>query len=140
MAQDTRRSVSIHRTAAKQFVATNARGGELTVGEGRDGEFTPVELLMTAIGACSGIDVDILTSRRSEPESFEMEVSGDKIRDDAGNRMENLELVFRVRFPDGPDGDAARDVLPDAVTRSHDRLCTVSRTVELPSPVNVRTE
>jgi putative redox protein len=26
-------------------------------------------------------------------------------------------------------------VLPDAVRKSHDRLCTVGRTVELPSPI-----
>ena len=38
-------------------------------------------------------------------------------------------------FPHGEADDAARAVLPEAVRRSHDRLCTVSRTVELGTPV-----
>ena len=37
-------------------------------------------------------------------------------------------------------GDAARAVLPDAVRRSHDRLCTVSRTIELGIPVTSRVQ
>jgi uncharacterized OsmC-like protein len=49
--------------------------------------------------------------------------------------MTNLELTFRIRFPEGEAGDAARALLPDAVAKSHDRLCTVSRTVELGSPI-----
>jgi uncharacterized OsmC-like protein len=140
MAEDTRRSVSIERVGSRQYVATNVRGGKLSFGEGRDGEFTPVELLLTALGGCSAIDVDFITARRAEPDSFEVEATGDKIRDESGNRMENLEVVFRVRFPEGPDGDEARKVLPDAIAKSRDRLCTVSRTVELNSPVKARSE
>ena len=49
-------------------------------------------------------------------------------------------MTFRVRFPDGPEGDAARALLPDAVHRSHDRWCTVSRTVELPTPVSTHVD
>ena len=64
-----------------------------------------------------------------------VQVDGDKVRDEGGNRMEELSVTFRVRFPQGEGGDAARALLPDAVQRSHDRLCTVSRTVELGTPV-----
>jgi uncharacterized OsmC-like protein len=45
---------------------------------------------------------------------------------------------FRIAFPDGAAGDAAREVLPSALQRSHDRLCTVSRTIELGTPVSAR--
>ena len=138
MADDTHRSVSIRRTAARRYVATNVRGGELAFGEGEDTEFTPIELLLTAIAGCSAVDVDYITARRAEPESFDVEIGAEKIRDESGNRLENIEVVFRVRFPDGNDGDAARSVLPDAVAKSRDRLCTVSRTVELPTPVTMR--
>nr|WP_216853687.1 OsmC family protein [Phytoactinopolyspora halotolerans] len=127
--------------ASNHYIATNSRGGKLLLGDGDDSEFTPVELLLTAMAGCSAIDVDILTTRRSEPDSFEVEASGDKIRDDeAGNRMENLELVFRVTFPEGEAGDEARKILPDAIAKSHNRLCTVTRTVELKSSVKTRTE
>ena len=44
-------------------------------------------------------------------------------------------LITDPDFPQGEAGDRARDRLPDAVARSRDRLCTVSRTVQLPTPV-----
>lgn len=134
MSADSSRSVSLRRTAPGQMVATNPRGGELPIGTA-DSDFTPVELLLTAIAGCTALDVDALTSRRAEPDSFQVRISGDKVRDEAGNRMENLQVSFHVTFPEGEAGDAARAVLPDMVARSHDRLCTVTRTVERATPV-----
>jgi peptidoglycan/xylan/chitin deacetylase (PgdA/CDA1 family) len=52
--------------------------------------------------------------------------------------MVDLALDFSVEFPPGEAGDAARSILPDAMAKSHDRLCTVTRTVELGTPVAVR--
>jgi len=127
--------VTITRTSAGRYTAANGRGGTLDFGTGDVDDFTPVELFLAAIGGCTAVDVDILTTRRAEPESFVVQVDGDKVRDDGGNRMEDLSVTFRLRFPGGEGGDAARALLPDAVQRSHDRLCTVSRTVELGAPV-----
>jgi putative redox protein len=92
-------------------------------------------LLLAAIGGCTAIDVDAVTSRRAEPSSFTIEVEGEKIRDALGSRMTDLAVTFKVSFPEGEGGDAARALLPDAVRRSHDSLCTVSKTVELGTPV-----
>jgi uncharacterized OsmC-like protein len=131
-------SLTIERVAAGTFAAVNDRGGRIVVGTGGGANFTPVELLMIAIAGCTAIDVDILTSRRSEPDKFEIAVDADKVRDDAGNHLENIEVTYRLTFPAGAAGDQARAILPDAVQRSHDRLCTVSRTVELPTPVATR--
>jgi putative redox protein len=69
-----------------------------------------------------------------------VEVAGDKVRDESGNRMQELSVTFRLKFPDDQGGDAARALVPEAVQRSHDRLCTVSRTVELGTPVATRIE
>jgi len=140
MSEQTRRSVTLRRTAAGRLVATNARGVELAVSGSGDDTFSPVELLLAAIAGCTALDVDALTSRRAEPESFELRASGDKIRDQSGNRLENVEVVFDVTFPAGEGGDAARAVLPDMVARSHDRLCTVTRTVERGTEVRFRIE
>ncbi|NNG35367.1 OsmC family protein [Nakamurella aerolata] len=129
------REVRVRRTGAGRFRATNARGGTIEIGSGHDDDFTPVELLLAAVAGCSGIDVDILTSRRAEPQTFDMVVGAEKIRDEGGNRLQDVTLSFSVTFPEGEAGDAAREVLPDAVRRSHERLCTVSRTVELPTSV-----
>jgi putative redox protein len=135
MAQDGHRQVSIARVAAGEYTVTNERGGKIQVGTGADGEFTPVELLLAAIGACTSIDVDVLTSRRAEPAAFTVEVGAEKVRDTAGNRLTDIAVTFHVSFPEGEGGDAARALLPGAVRRSHDSLCTVGKTVELGTPI-----
>jgi uncharacterized OsmC-like protein len=139
MGDDTLRSVRFERTENSKYLVHNVRGGTMLVGSGgeTDTDFTPVELLLAAIGACSAIDVDVVVSRRAEPTEFSAVVRGDKIRDpEQGNRMENLAVEFTIKFPAGEAGDKAREALPRAVKMSHDRLCTVSRTVELGTPVH----
>jgi uncharacterized OsmC-like protein len=133
MSDDTLRTVEIERLSLGRYRATNPRGGTLTFGG--DTEFSPIELLLVALGGCGAMDVDHITVKRAEPSSFRVTVTGDKIREDDGNRMTNVAVTFDVTFPDGDDGDAARAMLPRAVTKSHDRLCTVSRTVQAGTPV-----
>ena len=136
-ARGSLRTVELTQIGTHRFKATNWRGGVLPIGTGDDPDFTPVELLLAAIGGCSAIDVDYITGKRSAPESYEVHVSGDKIRDEHGNHLTNLRVVFDVTFPEGEAGDAARSVLQSAIERSRDRICTVSRTVALPSPVEM---
>jgi uncharacterized OsmC-like protein len=139
MAEDTHRQVSIERIASTKYTVTNERGGQITIGSGGT-EFSPVELLLAAIGGCTAIDVDILTSRRAEPDSFQIEVGAEKVRDRSGNHLTDITVTFRLAFPDGEDGDNARALVPDAVKLSNERLCTVSRTVELGTPITPRIE
>jgi putative redox protein len=136
--ESTHRSITVERIAAGQFAAVNSRGGRIVFGTGGDDCFTPTELLMIAIGGCTAIDVDIITTRRAEPESFEIIVDADKVRDEGGNHLANIEVTYRLRFPAGEAGDKARAVLADAVRQSHDRLCTVGRTIEEPTPITNR--
>jgi putative redox protein len=84
--ESTHRTLTIERTAPGKFAAVNSRGGRIAFGMGDSEEFTPTELLLIAIGGCTAIDIDLLTSRRSEPESFEIAVDADKVRDEGGNR------------------------------------------------------
>ncbi|MBC7291179.1 MAG: OsmC family protein [Actinotalea sp.] len=132
------RGVDIERTGPGTYLARNVRGGELRISAAGDADFTPVELLLAAIGACSAVDVDTVTARRAEPDAFTVRVEGEKVRVDGANAMRDLVVTFDVRFPAGADGDAAREVLPRAVQVSHDRSCTVSRTVEAGTPVAIR--
>lgn len=138
MAQDGHRQVSIARDAAGKYTVTNERGGTIPVGTGSDGEFTPVELLLAAIGACTSIDVDVLTSRRAEPTTFTVDVASEKVRDTLGNHLADIAVTFHVSFPEGAGGDAARELLPGAVRRSHDSLCSVGKTVELGTPITAK--
>ena len=132
------RGVRLERIENSRYVVTNDRGGQISIGSGQGIDLTPVDLLLAAIGGCTAIDVDILTSRRAEPDAFEIVVEAEKVRDEAGNHLTDIVVNFRIRFPDGEQGDKARALLPDAVKKSHDRLCTVSRTVELGTPIATR--
>jgi putative redox protein len=134
------RNVAVERIASGEFEAVNSRGGRIKFGTSKNTDFTPTELLLAAIGGCTSIDVDILTSRRAEPESFEVLVDATKVRDDEGNRLTGIQVTFRITFPAGEQGDEARAILPDVVRKSHDRLCTVGRTVELGTPITTRVE
>ena len=137
MTNESQRSVEIERTSVGQYDVRNVRGGVLPLGSGDDERFTPVELLLAALGGCTGIDVDLVASRRAEPTRFVVRVRGDKVRVEGGiNRMANLEVEFDLEYPEGADGDRAREAVPRLLQQSHDRLCTVSRTVELGTPVS----
>jgi putative redox protein len=134
------RSVRLERVQNSRYTAINERGGRLTLSTGEGTDFTPVELLLVAMGGCTAVDVDLLTSRRAEPDRFEVLVDAEKARDERGNHLSDLVVTFRISFPDGEAGDRARALLPDAVQKSHDRLCTVSRTIELGTPIATRIE
>ena len=136
-----RRSVTIDRISNGQYAVSNERGGTISVGDGSDDSFTPVELLLTAIGACTAIDDDVLTSRRAAPDSFQVTAAGTKVKDEQhANRLTDIAVTFKLRFPDGEDGDKARELLPQALKISHERLCTVSRTVEQGTPIDFTLE
>lgn len=135
--RSTLRTVELTRIGEGRYKASNVRGGVLPIGSGDDPDFTPVELLLAAIAGCSAIDVDLITGKRAEATSFDVHAEGDKIRDDDGNHMTNLKLVFDLTFPEGEAGDAARSVVQRSIEQSRNRLCTVSRTVALPTPVEM---
>ncbi|MDO9454821.1 OsmC family protein [Nocardioides sp.] len=132
---DASRSVHLTRVGPGAFRITNAAGGTLDVGVS-DGDFSPVELLLAALAGCAAINVEELTGRRAEPSRFDVRAEGQKVRDESGGRMEDLRLVFDTVFPEGGGGDAARASLPRFLKQTHDRICTVSRTVGLGSDVS----
>ncbi len=132
MTDETLRSVDITRIGPARFKATNARGGETFFGTGgEDPDFTPVELLLAAIAGCSALDVEAITHKRTTSTRFDVRAEGEKVRDEHGNHLTGLRVSFEVEFPEGTDGDAARDRVQSAIAMSRDRLCTGSRTVQL---------
>lgn len=125
------RSVTMTRSEKGTYLVTNVRGGVLRVGGGGEtADFTPVELFLTAMAACSATDVDFITSRIAEPVRFEVSADAEKVREGIENHLADIEVTFTVRFPEGEAGDRARARLPRAIAQSRDRLCTVSRTVQ----------
>jgi putative redox protein len=138
MGKDTERRVTLERTGQLEFRVTNRKGGSMVIGgEGQDA-FTPIELLLAGIAGCTAMDVDAITGKRAQPERFDVSIRADKIKASDGNRLENIVVNFEVRFPSTEAGAAAASSVPGAARKSHDRLCVVSRTVELGTPIAVR--
>lgn len=131
------RTVELQRTEQGHYTATNARGGSIGLGRGTDQDFTPVELLLVALAGCSSVDVDFITTKKVDPLSFTVTGSGTKVSDENGNRMADLAVTFDLSFPDTEEGRAAAERIPRAIAMSHDRLCTVSRTVSLGTDVTM---
>jgi putative redox protein len=130
MAETTSRRVTFTRQSLGSYIATNDKGATLRFGVSSDETFSPVELFLTAIAGCSGMDLDYPTSRRAEPLRFEAVSEADSVRDETGNMLKNIRVTFHVVFPEGEDGDKARQRVPSALKSSHERTCTVSRTIE----------
>lgn len=131
------RSVTLTRDALGVYTATNAAGATLQFGHG-EGMLGPVELLLAAVAGCSSIDVDHMTTRRAEPDRFEVTSTADHVHDtDEGNILENIKVVFDLAFPEGDDGDKARARIASALKISHEKECTVSRTIEAPTSVQL---
>lgn len=131
MSDDTERTVELARTGPSRYRATNTRGTTLEIGDGSDADFTPVELLLVALAGCTAITVDPLISRRAEATTFEVHTRADKVRDEQGSHLVDIRMTFDVAFPEGEGGEAARALLPDAIRKAEERLCTVSRTLAL---------
>lgn len=132
---ETHRSVDLHQIGAHRWMATNRRGGGISIGTGEDPDFTPVELLLAALAGCGAADLDYIVGKRAPFETFGARAEGHKVRDEDGNHMVALRVTFDVTFPAGEGGDAAREILPRTLAQIQDRLCTVGRTVTVGDPV-----
>ncbi len=119
------------------YVATNSAGVTMTFGQG-EGLMSPVELLLAAIAGCSSIDLDAMTSRRVQPERFDVTATADKAVVDGGSLLENIAIEWDLLFPEGEDGDKARARIGAALKSAQEKTCTVSRTVEAGTPVEFR--
>ena len=84
---------------------------------------------------CSELDVEAITHKRTSSTTYDVHAEGTKVRDEGGNHLTGIRVTFDLAFPDGPDGDAARDRVQGAIEMSRDRLCTVARTVQLGADV-----
>jgi putative redox protein len=140
MSDETLRTMDLTRIGQGRYKAVNVRGGVLPIGSGDDPDFTPVELLLAALAGCTAIDVDLITGKRATPETFGMRVEGHKVRDEGGSHLVDLAVTVSIRFPEGEDGDRAREVLPRAVRQTGDRLCTVGRTLQLGTTIDYAIE
>ncbi len=133
---ETLRTVDLSIMGEGRYKATNVRGGVLPIGQGKDPDFTPVELLLAGLVGCGAIDLQLITGKRAPFSQFAGRAEGHKVRDEHGSHLVRLSVTFDVEFPEGAAGDAAREVIPRTLKQIEDRLCTVGRTVALGEPVS----
>ncbi|WP_344951623.1 OsmC family protein [Sphaerisporangium flaviroseum] len=116
------------------FVARNDRGAEIALGGGdEEGVFTPVELLLVAVGGCNIVTVEPLTAQRGHRlVRLAMTVQAEKIEP---TLLGPVTITYDVELP---EGDAKADEVFRAVAhRVHERHCTVSRSLEKGTEVKV---
>lgn len=127
-------AVDVTRLGETHYRATNPKGASIEFGR-QEGLLTPVELLLAAVAGCSSVDVDVVTSRRTQPEKFDVHVEADRVNEDGASRLSRVSLSFDLNFPDTPEGQQAAKMVDNLLRLSKEKDCTVSRTVELPTEV-----
>jgi uncharacterized OsmC-like protein len=118
-------NVRVERTEDGGFRATNARGAEVRIGGGdEEGAFTPVELLLAAVGGCNIVTVEPLTAKRGQRlVRLAMTVESEKVEP---NRLGSVTVTYDVEVP----SKEADEVFRAVAVRVHEKYCTVSRSLQ----------
>ncbi|MEU7740091.1 OsmC family protein [Nonomuraea sp. NPDC049158] len=118
-------NVRVERTEEGGFRATNARGAEVRIGSGdEEGAFTPVELLLAAVGGCNIVSVEPLTAKRGQRLiRLAMSVESEKIEP---NLLGPVTVTYDVEVP----SEQADEVFRAVAERVHAKYCTVSRSLQ----------
>jgi len=125
--------VSVERTD-DGFIARNDRGAELRFGTGgEDPSFSPVELMLVALGGCNLVTVEPLTAQRGHRlVKLAATIEAEKIKP---NQLGTITMTYDVELPPG-DADAAK-IFHDVAHRVHERACTVSTSLEQRTTIDV---
>jgi putative redox protein len=127
-------TVKVERTDDGGFVARNDRGAEVAIGgSDDDGVFSPVELLLAALGGCELVTVEPLTAQRGHRlASLAATVHAEKIEP---TRLGTVSISYEVELPAGDD--QAAEVFTSVVHPVDDRYCTVGRALKEQTPVEL---
>ncbi|WP_329085015.1 MULTISPECIES: OsmC family protein [unclassified Streptosporangium] len=109
------------------FVARNDRGAEVAMGGGDEqGVFTPVELLLAALGGCNIVTVEPLTAQRGHRMvRLAMTVRAEKVE---AARLGPITITYDVELPEGDE--KAAEVLRAVAHRVEEKYCTVSQALK----------
>lgn len=115
------------------FRAVNGRGAAVAIGDGEtEGVFTPVELLLAALGGCELVTVEPLTAKRGHRMArLAATVQADKV---ATSTLGTITVTYDVELPEGDD--EAEGVLKAVAARVHEKYCTVGNALREPMKVD----
>ncbi|HKD98232.1 MAG TPA: OsmC family protein [Micromonosporaceae bacterium] len=127
-------NVTVERTG-DGFVARNPRGAEIRFGTGgEDSAFTPVELLLAALGGCNVVTVEPLTAQRGHRlVRLAATIEAEKVKP---NQLGPVTVTYDIELP--PDDPDAARIFHDVAHRVHERACTVSTALVTVTPVELR--
>ncbi len=123
---------------AFSFDVANEEGNHITIdttpangGEGKG--FSPMQLLLVAVGGCSAIDVvHILKKQRQHIEAFSVEVDGTREKVEDFSVWKEIVIHYKLKGKIDPD-KAYR-----AAALSHEKYCSVSKALEHSSKITFR--
>ncbi len=110
--------------------AVNEEGASLVMDAakdigGNDEGLRPMQLLLSALGGCSAIDVILILKKQKQViESFEIEVDGEREKTGDVSLFRKIVLHFKIK------GDIDKDKAERAVQLSVDKYCSVAKTLE----------
>jgi putative redox protein len=129
-------TASIKWIGEQKFVAVGPSGHALTLDSDRKSNTAPgpMELLLLALGACTGTDIVIvLEKKRQKLESLEVICSGERATDYPMVWVK-LEIVFRLR------GALDKKAVEHAIQLSEEKYCSVSATLKKTATLSWRYE
>lgn len=118
------------KTAPFHFVATSTRGQTIHMDEPEESGGTgqgvsPMQMLIMAMGGCSGIDIAmILEKSRQRVETFDMEIDAERPPNTVGMPYHRIHAHYTLT------GDLDPAKVERAVRLSITKYCGVSRTLE----------
>ena len=112
-----------------RFVASDDKGHSIVLDTSKEhgGEgsaFTPMQLLLVALGSCTGMDVvNLLQKQRQKLTGFEIVVSGERVAEHP-RVYDKVHVEYKVK------GENLRDkALRTAIQLSEDKYCSVGATL-----------
>jgi len=113
------------------FVGTNERGARVAIGgSNEDGVFSPVELLLVALGGCELVTVEPLTAKRGHRlVKLAIRVEADKVEP---TKLGPITGTYEIELPAGDD--EAAEVFRAVAERVHEHHCTVGRALREHTP------
>jgi putative redox protein len=120
----------------QEFEAGRPGGPTLRVdGHGKIAQ-SPVDVLLTALGACSSIDVvSILAKRRTPVRSLEVDIIGERANDRVPRKVRRILLTFRIT-----GAGIEREHAERAVELSVTKYCSVRDSLDPAIPVEWKVE
>ena len=120
----------------EEFEAGRPNGPTLRVDGRAKVAQSPVDVLLTALGACSSIDVvSILAKRRTPVKSLEVDVVGERADDRVPRKVRRILLTFRIT-----GAGIEREQAERAVELSVTKYCSVRDSLDPAIPVEWKIE